>query len=557
MVCHTMSAQLGAIEKVIRATKTGEISQSSIEGSVARIEALKLKYLSATELLQQSSFASLDERNRNQAKMVAEIYAKSTTLVRSALGVLPISAGTSKKIVFINMGNSSSHGGVVKSGVESGTETTISDTYISVLQSHDLNIQDLTSQKGNMEKIEADVVILATNNARLDPHQREYARSLGRLLGDKLIVIATCDPYDFIDDTETIKNYITIYEPTIPAFSAAINVIFGVTIARGSLPVGIPANQHIIRELTMSDKDIKELWVLWQTIFPKWQISLPRMKKVILQPHGRHYIHEKGFCLSFLMDGIHGKIAAVGVLPGFRGKGLGTLFVNKAKADLRARSHEAGKEIKTMAIGSVFPRLWCEIPVDFPQQEKDFFLHRGFRHPKKPTARDLFRDIRGAVAPPAVLERVSKLNLKFSPWSAPLYDECMIKQRANFKNIGWVEAYDRLAEAGQHHEVMVALDPITNAQIGWTLMCSLESVISDDFAFLPLMPSKEKTGLIACVGVDKDSRGKGVGLALLVKAMENMRERGIEGVCIDWVVIRGFYETLGFEVCWEYEGYEW
>jgi beta-N-acetylhexosaminidase len=44
---------------------------------------------------------------------------------------------------------------------------------------------------------------------------------------------------------------------------------------------------------------------------------------------------------------------------------------------------------------------------------------------------------------------------------------------------------------------------------------------------------------------------------LLVKAMENMRKRGVEGVLIDWVVIRGFYETLGFSPIWEYDTYEW
>ena len=103
---------------------------------------------------------------------------------------------------------------------------------------------------------------------------------------------------------------------------------------------------------------------------------------------------------------------------------------------------------------------------------------------------------------------------------------------------------------------MVAFDA-TGVQVGWTLMCSPSSLICRDFAFLALMPSKEKTGLIACVGVDESARKRGIGLALLVKAMENMRERGIEGVCIDWVVIRGFYETLGYEVFWEYENYEW
>lgn len=104
---------------------------------------------------------------------------------------------------------------------------------------------------------------------------------------------------------------------------------------------------------------------------------------------------------------------------------------------------------------------------------------------------------------------------------------------------------------------MVAFDPDTNAQIGWTLMCSHTAIISDIFAFLPLMPSKEKTGLIAAVGVDESARGKGVGLALMVKAMENMRERGVEGVYIDSVVIRDFYEKLGFKTFWEYEGYMW
>ncbi len=88
-------------------------------------------------------------------------------------------------------------------------------------------------------------------------------------------------------------------------------------------------------------------------------------------------------------------------------------------------------------------------------------------------------------------------------------------------------------------------------------MCSPSAVVLEDFAFINLLPSKENTGLIGCVGVDKQARGKGVGLALLVKAIENMKSRGVEGVMIDWVTIRGFYELLGFEAAWEYETFEW
>lgn len=69
--------------------------------------------------------------------------------------------------------------------------------------------------------------------------------------------------------------------------------------------------------------------------------------------------------------------------------------------------------------------------------------------------------------------------------------------------------------------------------MGWTLMCSSASTVADDFAFLPLCPSGEDTGLIACVGVDKCARGNGIGLALLVRAMEDLRRRGMKGVLID------------------------
>lgn len=114
-------------------------------------------------------------------------------------------------------------------------------------------------------------------------------------------------------------------------------------------------------------------------------------------------------------------------------------------------------------------------------------------------------------------------------------------------------AYEALAAHNQHHEALVAFDPDTNKQIGWTLMCSPESIVTDVYAFLRLMPTKEKTGLIAAVGVDESARGKGVGLALMIKAIESMRERGIEGIFIDFVSIQGFYERLGFETVCEYE----
>lgn len=165
-------------------------------------------------------------------------------------------------------------------------------------------------------------------------------------------------------------------------------------------------------------------------------------------------------------------------------------------------------------------------------------------------------ELQADVVCPKVLARVASLPLTFSPWAPDLYEETMRKQRENFShNQPWIQAYERLAAANQHHEVLVVFDA-SGAQVGWTLMCSPSSVIAADFAFLPLLPAKEKTGVIACVGIDKNMRGGGVGQAMLVKAMEDMKRRGVEGVFIDWVVLKGFYESLGFEDYWQYEKYE-
>ncbi|KAI5462791.1 hypothetical protein BGZ63DRAFT_173908 [Mariannaea sp. PMI_226] len=310
--------------------------------------------------------------------------------------------------------------------------------------------------------------------------------------------------------------------------------------------------KHDIKDLTKSNEDFERVWEMWHTIFPQWPIDRQRMQRLLHIPGCQHYIHEKGFCLSSL-SGLDGKIIAIAVLPEYRNKGLGTAFLTKAETGMRNAARALGEEnLKSLEIGSAIPRFWPQLPVDFPQDVKDFFSHNGFQKSTEPGLRDLFKDIRNTIAPAEVLERVSKTAYKFSPLTPELYEECITKQRANFN---WFKAYQTLAAYNQHHEAMVAFDPETNAQVGWTLMCSHSAILSHAFSFLPLMPSKEKTGLIAAVGVDKSARGKGVGLALVVNAMKNMRERGVEGVLIDSVAINGFYEHLDVETHWEYEGY--
>lgn len=218
-------------------------------------------------------------------------------------------------------------------------------------------------------------MIYATRNASLSPYQKDFGISLGKKFGKNLIVIATCDPYDFLEEKGEIKNYITIYEPTIPAFKSAVDVIFGATKAVGALPVGPRPSYHdfgsSIQSFNGSKGGVDHIWKLWQTIFPKWPIERERLARILGRKSGQHYVHDSGFCLTFIGGG-HAKIAIIGVLAEHRGKGIGTGLISKAVYELKLTHPNA-----LLSIGSLFPRLWPGVPVDFSVESQDFFLHRG------------------------------------------------------------------------------------------------------------------------------------------------------------------------------------
>lgn len=136
-----------------------------------------------------------------------------------------------------------------------------------------------------------------------------------------------------------------------------------------------PKTQEYNIKPLANPEDFDKISHLWQTIFPTWPIAQPRLQALLRLPSGLHYIHDCGFCLSFLPDGANGKIAAVGVLPEHRGKGLGTALLERAKQGMRDAA--AGGELKSLEVGSQAPRFWPQMPRDVSQDAKEFFVHRG------------------------------------------------------------------------------------------------------------------------------------------------------------------------------------
>lgn len=83
---------------------------------------------------------------------------------------------------------------------------------------------------------EAEAVILATQNARESQHQRDLGKEVARRADSPLITIATCNPYDFLEDPE-MRTYLAAYEPTVEAFRAGVDIVYGEASAGVKLPI--------------------------------------------------------------------------------------------------------------------------------------------------------------------------------------------------------------------------------------------------------------------------------------------------------------------------------
>jgi len=145
---------------------------------------------------------------------------------------------------------------------------------------------------------------------------------------------------------------------------------------------GVSASKHEIHQLTNSDEDISKAWPLWQSIFPDWPISQERFAKLLFALPSYHCIHEHGLCLSYVIDRSiagngRGRVAAIGVLSGHRRQGIGSALLEKTKIGLK---DAVGGELKSLEVGSIFPRFWWQIPNTVPKEVKEFFSHRGKYH---------------------------------------------------------------------------------------------------------------------------------------------------------------------------------
>ncbi|KAJ5749114.1 uncharacterized protein N7511_010810 [Penicillium nucicola] len=553
MICHTYEVQVNSIKKVCEAIKAGTIEQSRLADACRHVVTVKDKFLNWDRALKQSNLGELSLLNTRITETTMDIYSRSTTLVRDKSGTLPLSK--TSIIIFLFPGDKTPAGGAVD-GEGMGRQGSYQSTrYLDVLRQHNNSIAEiryglsgLTPEQWQVIEV-ADAVIFTSLNARESPYQESLGHELaGRI--SNLVHIAACNPYDFLEDPQ-VKTYITTYEPTIEAFSVAADIMFGALIPTGALPVGPNALTKTSATVTPfnAENDLDGILHVWAEALPTYKLPEDSLRSLIVRPYGHHFVARLGselvgFCLAYTNsegepNTVH--IAVLAVSPSYQRQGVGIALLEETRANVRAKFG-----INSVKLGSSFPRFWPGIPRELPETVQHFFTHRGFRlSPEDARSVDLYQDIRNFQSPEKYMTRARDRGFRFAPLKSADYDACLIGQRKNFShNSSWVHAYVTLHPDKYPDSVMVAFDSAGH-QVGWTLMLEPSPALYHVWAFPQICGPK--TGLIGCVGVDKDQRSSGIGLALVCHAVENMKQRGIEGVFVDWVALDGWYEQVGFE----------
>ncbi|RDW86540.1 putative beta-N-acetylglucosaminidase [Aspergillus mulundensis] len=334
-------------------------------------------------------------------------------------------------------------------------------------------------------------------------------------------------------------------------------------------------------------QDLPSTYEIWSAALPNYPITQETLAILLPQGNGHHWIAKVkdqdggedkpvGFCLSYTAkhldkkpaDATKAYIAVLAVLPAYQARGIGTALLRAASTKMQA---EPGR----VEIGSSFPRFWPGVPVEGPsvassssagdqsangdgQKDRshsalDFFANRGFRmSPDPPRSVDLYRNIRsfslrGKGSDTDYAARAHEAGYTFSPLGPDGYEECLAGQRRSFAdNPDWVDMYAQLDPSSHPSSIMTAFDP-HGKQVGWTLMLGPSSTVLQSNWAMPSICGPN-TGLIGCVGIDEEHRKSGVGIALVAHALNDMKDRGVEGVFVDWVALEGFYERVGFEV---------
>lgn len=239
MISHSYDLQKKAIDRIVDAVSTGELSENTIDNAVQRIVTLKRRYLDWSSLLVQNIESLKQVGSEEHRDLAMGTYRKGVTLIKND-GLLPLNSNN-KRILVIYPENKIytlveekiSIDDKLKSAIKNLNKELHIHTYQIINHPEESEIKRLIELSLNY-----DIVVFATINLKQKVKHVNLINELVELKR-KVIVISLRTPYDYalIPD---VNAFIVTYEHSLPAISIAFEIIFGIINAKGKLPVSIP-----------------------------------------------------------------------------------------------------------------------------------------------------------------------------------------------------------------------------------------------------------------------------------------------------------------------------
>jgi beta-N-acetylhexosaminidase len=246
MICHRLDRQQGALEAAYDAVQSGSLGHDELRTSGLRIARLKDTFAGGWEQVLGREFdeAGWARSKAEHAELSRQTYAASIALVRNPAGaVIPLSkSGTAvvltPRMVALNAAVDDDAAGSSYVALAEAVSRHVGGASVHAVYSPEESLG--AELRDAIER--ATSVLVVTCNADRSAWQLDRLREVLRLRKSRrVVVLASCAPYDLLGETDIEGlcdvGYVASFEFTVGALEAAVEVVFGEVVAKGTVPV--------------------------------------------------------------------------------------------------------------------------------------------------------------------------------------------------------------------------------------------------------------------------------------------------------------------------------
>jgi GNAT superfamily N-acetyltransferase len=246
--------------------------------------------------------------------------------------------------------------------------------------------------------------------------------------------------------------------------------------------------------------------------------------------------------VGFLIAKSPKHLSCIAVDPSHQRKGIGSEMFSKAQQAI-------GPNVEAKwIVGQDNNHFFPGVPQECASALSFFENRLGFKRGTGVTV-DLVRDLADYKIEPRVQERIESLEndgIVLAPCDVMDLSALGDHIAAHFSHRWLADTIHRLNVETTPREIIIAKRPGAGDVVGFAhTFTNMSRYVGPSIYWRPLLGPKY--GGLGPIGVDKDLRKIGLGLALLSYAIQCVKDRGATRMAIDWTELVEFYGKVGFK----------